>query len=245
MKRMKMKVNRVKWKVNYLLIIIFISSGLAILMVSFFNNKISPKIYDVLLMRIDKYTNKLVMDVLDEDVFRQEELNDVLEIEKNSYDEVISVDFNMIKASKIIREGMKKIEIKLNNYEGYRESEGNLEGNIINFRENGAVVAVPIGIVSNNAYFSQLGPKIPILLNLMTDYYGTLDTKIRDYGINTILVEMYINITIKNGLIINLRDYNSVKNYSVLFLSKVVNGRIPDYFGGRIEKSSPLVMNEN
>lgn len=238
MKKMKLKEKKYK---NVVMIFLVLIGLFTYLLLKIFNTRISPKIYDVVLMRLNKYVSSVVMNVLDRDVFVNEELNKVLLIKENNDGEIISVDFDMVKASDIIRSGMNNISEALNDIDGYATSEGILEGNNLKFVDGNVILLFPLGMVSDNVFLNQWGPRIPIGLNVVNEYYGTLDTKIKDYGLNTVLIEMYINITITNGIVINLENFNSTKSYSVLFLSKIVNGRIPDYYGNVIEKSSPLV----
>lgn len=238
MKKMKLKEKKYK---NVVMIFLVLIGLFTYLLLKIFNTRISPKIYDVVLMRLNKYVSSVVMNVLDRDVFVNEELNKVLLIKENNDGEIISVDFDMVKASDIIRSGMNNISEALNDIDGYATSEGILEGNNLKFVDGNVILLFPLGMASDNVFLNQWGPRIPIGLNVVNEYYGTLDTKIQDYGLNTVLIEMYINITITNGIVINLENFNSTKSYSVLFLSKIVNGRIPDYYGNVIEKSSPLV----
>ena len=66
-------------------------------------------------------------------------------------------------------------------------------------------------------------------------------TKVKEYGINNVLVELYLNIRIVNDIItIGSRD-SFENNFEVIIASRLITGDIPDYYGGIIEKSSSIV----
>ena len=84
MKKMKLKEKKYK---NVVMIFLVLIGLFTYLLLKIFNTRISPKIYDVVLMRLNKYVSSVVMNVLDRDVFVNEELNGILLIKKNNVGE--------------------------------------------------------------------------------------------------------------------------------------------------------------
>ena len=48
-----------------------------------------------------------------------------------------------------------------------------------------------MGIITNNALLSNLGPKVPVKINLVGNVISNVGTKVENYGINSIMVEVY------------------------------------------------------
>ncbi len=66
-------------------------------------------------------------------------------------------------------------------------------------------------------------------------------TKVKNYGVNNLLVELYLVIGV-NSFIMSPSTYKEFGNtYEIIVSSKVVVGRIPVYYGDVIEQSSAIV----
>ena len=53
-----------------------------------------------------------------------------------------------------------------------------------------------------NAFLSNLGPKILVKINLIGNVVSSVETKVRNYGINSALIEIYANIEVTEEVII-------------------------------------------
>ena len=65
-----------------------------------------------------------------------------------------------------------------------------------------------------------------------------IKTKITDYGINNALVEIYVTVVLDTNLISPVVEKSSKIDYDVLVASTVVNGRVPEVYGGLIQSKS-------
>ena len=102
---------------------------------------------------------------------------------------------------------------------------------------NSFVVSYPLGLASNNMFLNNLGPRIPVRINLLSNVNTNINTKVRNYGINTLLIEMSIQINLTHEIIaLDIEEFEFT--YEVLVASKVIQGKIPNYLGGVIEKNS-------
>ena len=105
------------------------------------------------------------------------------------------------------------------------------------------ILYLPILLVSNNIYLNNLGPKVPVKIKFLSSLITNLKTKVSNYGINNILVEIYVDINITDDLIIPFKEENIKNDYSVLLSSKVVVGTLPSYLGATYEKTSAILYN--
>ena len=103
------------------------------------------------------------------------------------------------------------------------------------------MLKLPFFIGNKNPLLVNLGPKIYIPLNFSGALLTNLKTKIKDYGLNNALVEIYVTIKINIDI---LYPYNKNKeeiNYDVLIASSIINGRVPSFYGGVIDTKSKNV----
>lgn len=192
-------------------------------MLNNFDKKVTPKIIEISKIKAEQVIYNLVSNKLNYLLVNDSKTFDnMIEIHKNSAGEVITVDFELDNAYLLLKSINNKIDknFKLN--------------------ENGLFLKIPSGQYLNSSLFSNVGPQIPVKINFTGAVITNLKTKIKDYGLNNILVELYINVVFIEEIISPLNREKININYDILLSSKLINGRIPSFYGGVIEKESKL-----
>ena len=166
---MKLK-ERLKRK-YYILITFLISLFLFIIIFSLYSKKLNPKLND--------YIDFLVKDEIYKKVIKSnnfitnEEVNDILYIDKNKSNEIVYLDYDIDKTYKLLNkyiESLKKDNSK------------------------SKILTVPFFIASDNIIISSLGPKIKFKYEIIDNVKGKIKTKVTDFGVNNALVEMYFEL---------------------------------------------------
>ena len=128
-RRIKTKKNTMK---NLIFVVFFCVIINSILLFSFYSKKISEKS----IILIEEKTNKIIyqffMDLITDEIINNDSTKDILLINKNSSDEIVSVDYNLEKTyklltdtSKIIKNSLYDLEngkIKVEEYDRYLET---------------------------------------------------------------------------------------------------------------------------
>lgn len=212
---MKLK-ERLKRK-YYILITFLISLFLFIIIFSLYSKKLNPKLND--------YIDFLVKDEIYKKVIKSnnfitnEELNDILYIDKNDSNEIVYLDYNMDKTYKLLNkyiDSLKKDNSK------------------------SKILTVPFFIASDNIIISSLGPKVKFKYEIMNNVKGKIKTKVTDFGVNNALVEMYFELEIGYLVVIPMNKKESVLKTEILISSKVINGKVPTFYGKNIFKESSV-----
>ena len=212
---MKLK-ERLKRK-YYILITFLISLFLFIIIFSLYSKKLNPKLND--------YIDFLVKDEIYKKVIKSnnfitnEEVNDILYIDKNDSNEIEYLDYNMDKTYKLLNkyiESLKKDNSK------------------------SKILTVPFFIASDNIIISSLGPKVKFKYEIMNNVKGKIKTKVTDFGVNNALVEMYFELEIGYLVVIPMNKKESVLKTEILISSKVINGKVPTFYGKNIFKESSI-----
>ena len=166
---MKLK-ERLKRK-YYILITFLISLFLFTLIFSLYSKKLNPKLND--------YIDFLVKDEIYKNIIKSnnfitnEEVNDILYIDKNDSNEIVYLDYNMDKTYKL-----------LNKYIDSLRSD----------KQKSKILKVPFFIISDNIIISSLGPKVKFKYEIMNNIKGKIKTKVTDFGVNNALVECFLNL---------------------------------------------------
>lgn len=212
---MKLK-ERLKRK-YYILITFLISLFLFIIIFSLYSKKLNPKLND--------YIDFLVKDEIYKKVIKSnnfitnEEVNDILYIDKNKSNEIVYLDYDIDKTYKLLNkyiDSLKKDNSK------------------------SKILTVPFFIASDNIIISSLGPKIKFKYEIIDNVKGKIKTKVTDFGVNNALVEMYFELEIGYLVVIPMNKKESVLKIEILISSKIINGKVPTFYGKNIFKESSV-----
>ena len=212
---MKLK-ERLKRK-YYILITFLISLFLFIIIFSLYSEKLNPKLND--------YIDFLVKDEIYKKVIKSnnfitnEEVNDILYIDKNKSNEIVYLDYDIDKTYKLLNkyiDSLKKDNSK------------------------SKILTVPFFITSDNIIISSLGPKVKFKYEIIDNVKGKIKTKVTDFGVNNALVEMYFELEIGYLVVIPMNKKESVLKTEILISSKIINGKVPTFYGKNIFKESSV-----
>jgi len=225
------------FKINYLFIIIVLIITLTVYFLIYINNNITPKLLDISSNSIDVYNNHLIMNFISNENLSKKELNDLINIVKNKNDEIISIDYDVKKSYEVLQNITNELYeiVSKTTYKDITDHDFDIKDDL--------VLYYPIGLASNSIYFNNLGPKIPIKIKFLSSLVTNINTKVSNYGINNVLVEIYVDIDIEDYIVIPFKKESIKKHYNVLLASKVIMGKVPMYLGGTIENSSPILQN--
>ena len=227
----KLKINKISNKILLLGCLIFF---LTLFIYNYYSSNLNDKIIEISEIELKKWTKKFLSENIGYDLLVSNKINSILNINTNRDDEILYVDYNLKKSYAILEEITKEINNKIENLEtGY-----NIDDHHIHSNKYGLYLDVPILISSNNVLLANLGPKIIIPISFIGTILTNLKTKITDYGLNNALVEMYVTIEITEELITPVTKKEIIINYDVLIASKVINGRVPEIYGGGIYTKS-------
>ncbi|MBE6146114.1 MAG: hypothetical protein E7171_05770 [Firmicutes bacterium] len=224
-----MRLKRKK-KTNYFIIflIIFIVTRI---MLKDIGSKLAYHIENIVIKNVNKSVYNNVFSILGSDELGSEELLDVINLSKNNDGEVISVDYNMNIAYDVLSNCMEDLYSSITSLDMSSLYKSGINN----------VYYIPMGLIYNNVLLDNLGFRIPCKINFISDIDMGFKTRVKDYGVNNLLIEIYLVIDIKNYIMSPSTYKEFGETYEILVASKIVLGRIPMYYGGIMEKSSSIV----
>ena len=241
MKRFIVKNNNYKNTMNKMIFIVFFCVLLtSLLLVNSYGNKTSEKAITLVNEKIDKIIYTFFSDLITNDVINKKSVNNILIVSKNSKGEIITVDYDLEKTykiltivSNILKDGINdlengKIDVKL--YDKYLES-----------NKNGLVLYIPFLLASNNIFVHNLGPKLPVLVSFNENLLTNIKTKVTNYGFNNALLEIYITVEMQKLIISPISKDEKKFSYDILIGAVVVNGSVPNFYGGKYENTSNIL----
>ena len=231
MKRFKHK----KYKLNITTIIIMLIIVNTIVILNYYKNNLSYKLIDISKNTIEVYNNYLIMNFISNDILSKSDLNNIVKLNKNNKDEIISIEYDTkltYKLLKVVTDELYQI-VSQTTYKDILDYDFDIKDDL--------VIYYPVLLSSNNIFLNNLGPKVPVKIKFLSSLLTNINTKVTSYGLNNVLLEIYINITINDDIVIPYYKDKISKDYNVLLSSKVVMGTLPNYLGTSIENSSPIL----
>lgn len=234
----KLKIRR-SIKISYIFwIVLFLITLNVIFFLNIFNKKINPKLEKVVEMNIDKMINNIINEYsLKEDY---ETIKNILIINKNNKGEIIDIDFNLTSLYNFSSHITDELEKDLSNLEAGKTNMDYYD-DYLSSNKDYFVLMVPYGILSKNIYYSNLGPKIPVKIKFIGNILTGVKTKVTDYGINNSLIEVFTTINISTLVITPVASNRNNRNFEILVASKIIEGTVPDIYGGYMEKNSNII----
>ena len=237
MRKLKIRKNYKMSRILFIVIslIFFLTLNLIII----YYKKVSPKIINLAEVKLQKFTESFLSNNIGYDILNDENIDNILVINKNEEGEILYVDYNLDQAYLALDVVTNEIYELIRNLEQGKFSD--IKDSEIEASKNGLILKMPLFISSNYPLLANLGPKIYTKINFVGSILTNIKSQITDYGMNNALVELYVTIKINEELITPVTNEVLETEYDVLIASKVINGRVPAYYGGAIiEKSSLL-----
>lgn len=215
------KMNLKKKKSIFIFIIIFALINIILFLYVF--TKLSGKILEYSKSYINVKSDKTFKNAIKKVDINEKE--DLIILIRNDNNEILTVDFDVKKTNKLMQKVTYEIDKELDdiNKKGYK-------------------IYVPLGIISDSSILSNMGPRIPVKINIIGSSIGNVRTKVKEYGINNVLLEIYIEVRLTLEYNLAFKKSTSKYEYKSLIASKIINGKIPDYYD-TIEKSAFRTIN--
>lgn len=238
--------NKAKNRTKDFIILTIIGLMLAIIFVfKFIDKKVSPVLLNYAELEARKVASVVINSAINKEVSKSINLDDLFIISKDSNGEINTIDFNPIEVNQILANTTEIIQNNLKNLE-----DGNIEdldlpnSNYLSSEEDlkrGIIFEIPSGLMFDNSFFNNLGPKIPVRLNLVGDIISEITTNVSNYGINNALIEVRINLKLTEQVILPITSNRIEIEVSVPLALKIIQGTVPNYYLNGLSGNSSVV----
>ena len=216
-------------KKKYLFLLISVIIATTILL-----NILNKRAIPILANYMEVQTKRMGIEVLRNT--GSEELNKLLknnkyyEIVKNNDGEIESINFDTTILNEALIIVSKNVRKKLNELEEGKNLPFEMFYNNLNKKiKNKIVYMVPIGIVFNNAFLYNLGPKIPVKIEYSGNVGLDVKTSVKAYGVNSALIEVYVYVEVTQRTILPFTSKDTKLTSKIPIVLKVVKGSVSNY----------------
>lgn len=214
----KKTINHKKLKVIILLILIF----LIIILIGKLISNISSSYMEYAKSEALEIVNLKINNSIKKDTFNYLK-DDLFYVTKNSNNEIEMIDYNTYKVNLFLDKVTSSVQEEITKLTNEKKT-----------------FYIPFFSIFNNPLISNIGPNIPVRLSLTNALYSNVETKIKEYGVNNCMIEIYILLQIDIRVILPvISDTITIEN-EIPISYKIINGKIPEYYGGSMTKNSSI-----
>lgn len=94
----------------------------------------------------------------------------------------------------------------------------------------GIVASLPLGMVTHNVFLENLGPHINIKYKTKSLVSSQIDKKVKNYGINHVLITIDLTITIELQIIVPFNKNNYKKHFQIPLVFDIIEGEVPSWY---------------
>ena len=225
-----------KRKVLKLFILIIIIIIIALILLVFLSNKVMPLYMSYAKEEMKRVVTTVINKSITEEITNELEIDSLFILKKES-NETIIVDFDPVIVNRI----MSKIsDLVYNNLELISKKD---EEVLKKYNLDNSIFYIPSGSIFNTVALNNLGPKIPIKMEMLSSVNPNIKTEVTEYGINNSLIEVYIHVIVDFKMVLPMYT-NTMQVVVVVPLAvKLIQGNVPKYYQ-RGSLSSTLFFNE-
>lgn len=233
-------------KTNIFVFVLFLIFLFIIITFNFINNKVTPVLMNYAEMELKKFSTLVINKAISKQLSDDMDITELFLITKDSTGEIKTIDFNPLIVNKLLTLITNTVQLNLKKIEEGNVEELNIPDSVtIDYDEaklkKGIIFEIPSGIVFNNAMLSNIGPKIPVKLNLVGDIVSNVNTRVTNYGINNALIEVSINMSVTEQVILPFASKKITVENNIPVAIKLIQGRIPNYYFNGYDKISPYL----
>lgn len=224
---------KITTKLSIIFLVVFFN---VVFLIVWFGNEVTPKFVHIAELNINHYIETIASDFKSYSLEKNNS-DDFLIIKENMKGEITSIDYDLAKIYDISDRFTKNIQNSLADSTKIAVIPY-IEKNLTSKLENGILLSMPIGVISNNIFLTNLGPRVPVFVYFIGSVFTQVRTKVTDYGINNALLDVYLSVQISYEIVTPINQEMKELEYELLIDSKVIQGIVPNWYGKTFESNS-------
>ena len=231
-----------KKKISLFFILLIISFFTALYLISLAGKGLEPIIINYATVETERIANVILNDVvnIDEDYFN----DGLFEISRNSEGNIELINFNTKVTNSLLKDindkAMKQLTAIEKGNTKYLELSDSLKGTRLTFLDGGVVCDIPIGSLFHNGILINLTTSIPIRFSFIGTVSSNIVTNVKEYGFNNALIEVGIEVTIKEKITMPHSTKSIPITTNVNLTTQLIQGGVPNYNNGAFSTSSQV-----
>ena len=190
----------------------------------------------------ERIANVILNDVvnIDEDYFNE----DLFEISRDNDGNIELINFDTKVTNRLLKDindkAMKRLSAIEKGDTTDIELSDSLKGTRLAFLDDGVVCDIPIGSLFHNGLIVNLTTSVPIRFSFIGTVSSNIVTDVKEYGFNNALIEVGIEVTIKEKITMPHSTESIPITTKVNLTTQIIQGSVPNYYNGAFSTSSQV-----
>ena len=190
----------------------------------------------------ERIANVILNDVvnIDDDYFNE----DLFEISRDNDGNIELINFDTKVTNRLLKDindkAMKRLSAIEKGDTTDIELSDSLKGTRLAFLDDGVVCDIPIGSLFHNGLIVNLTTSIPIRFSFIGTVSSNIVTDVKEYGFNNALIEVGIEVTIKEKITMPHSTESIPITTKVNLTTQLIQGSVPNYYNGAFSASSQV-----
>lgn len=217
--------------------IFFVAFICAVMVIWYFNKLIGPSLVKSASITVEKITSVIVSNCVKKYLIEDGIDMDLIEVIRDSNGRVEFVRYNTSNVNKISMD-ISDLVLEDINYLALGEFEKidfvlpNITEKYYREISDGIVFGISIGNLFNNNFLANIGPRIPLKMNLNGNVDVEIKNEITEYGMNNALMEVYIEIRVRPVIVMPFLSEEIYIVNKIPLITEIIQGEIPDNYLG-------------
>ena len=231
----KKKKKNLFTSVLYILLIAFIC---ACFVIWYFSNLLGDNLVKSACLEVNRITSIIINNGVRKYLSNNADLN-VIDIVRNG-DRIEVIRYNTASVNRISMDISNSIEQDINymilgELDKIDFSSSKITDSYYDSIDNGLVLGISIGNITGSSLLANIGPKIPLKIEMVSNVNVSIENKITEYGMNNALMEIYIEVRVRPVIVMPfLSEEIDIVN-RIPLVTEIIQGEIPDnYLGSNI-----------
>ncbi|KIL50865.1 hypothetical protein KR50_07460 [Jeotgalibacillus campisalis] len=188
------------------------------------DKRIEPSIMNIAETKTHDIAIQAINEAVSEEMTNELDIKDLVIFQETG--EGTAYSFNPVLYNRLDNEASNRVQEFLNN--GYKAKEAEAKNIKL---EDDIIYYMPLGMTTDNLLLSTLGPKIPIQFETIGNVTTTIETTLKESGINNTYLEIFLEVDVEMKVIIpSMSKTMEVKNLIKLG-DLFLKGDVPEYYG--------------
>ena len=231
-----------KKKIYIFISLLILSFFTALYLTSLAGKGLEQVIINYATVETERIANVILNDVVnvDEDYFNE----DLFEISRDNDGNIELINFDTKVTNSLLKDindkAMKRLTALEKGDTTDLELSDFLKGTRLTFLDDGVVCDIPIGSLFHNGLIVNLTTSIPIRFSFIGTVSSNIVTDVKEYGFNNALIEVGIEVTIKEKITMPHSTESIPITTKVNLTTQIIQGSVPNYYNGSFATSSQV-----